>query len=428
MIDRSIRPKLGGIKKLDIENPVGKTLNNNIPVYIIEAGDQDIIRVDIIFPAGSRQQDKTFQASFTNSLLTEGTEKRSAHQIAEDLDFYGSYIYPGLDRDDASLQVYSLGKHLDKTLDTATEILMSPAFLQTELDTLRNKRRQAIGIDMQKSDYRARKVFFSALFGPDHAYGKTGEEQDLDLIEREDLVQFHRSYYHPGNCRIIISGQNAAKHFTTLNKKLGSWQSPHLPSPLKEIDKEAFTQENKIREEVPEAVQASIRLGKIMPCRLHEDYASLSIINTLLGGYFGSRLMQNIREEKGYTYGVGSSLFSFREKGVFLIGTDVGVEHSEDTLKECYREIERLKTELVDPEELERVRLYIQGELTRQLDGPYNRAESFKSLLAFGMDFTYLDIFLATLNKIDPEIIRSVSEKYFSSESFIEVVAGPFSK
>ena len=425
MLNRIDQPSLGTVNRLTVAEPEIHYLSNNIPVYIIEAGDQDIIKLDILFDAGSRYQKKIFQASFANSMLIEGTKTKTAHQIAEELDFYGSYLYPGNDRDQASVQAYCLGKFLPATLSIAADIIKNPSFEQKELDTLRNKRRQSLAIDNQKVEYRAKKIFFKSLFGPNHPYGQIGEEENLAGIHKSDLQIFHQSYYQPNNCRIIISGKQAGKHLPLLEDNFGNWErNGKETGELFPVGKENISSKLILREDIPGAVQASIRIGGIMPTRKHQDFSALNIANTLLGGYFGSRLMQNIREDKGYTYGISSSLFSFQKKGVFLIGTDVGIDYYKPTLKEIYFELERLSTQVVLDSELKRVRLYIEGELLRQLDGPYNQADSFKVLLSHGLDFNFLKIYLDVLNQITPEGIREISERYFNPDSFVEVVAG----
>ncbi len=210
MLNRSIKPPLGAVTKLNLSKPEEFHLSNNIPVYIIEAGDQDIIKVDIIFQAGSRYQQKIFQAGFTNSMLLEGTATKTAHQIAEEIDFYGSYVYPGNDRDEANIHVYSLGKFLPSSLAIAKDIIQNPSFTQKELDTLRNRRAQSLAIDNTKAEYQAKKLFFRSLFGQSHPYGQIGEVEDLPEVSRDNLVDYHQSYYHPDNCKIIISGQKAS--------------------------------------------------------------------------------------------------------------------------------------------------------------------------------------------------------------------------
>lgn len=424
MVNRSNKPSLGAVKELNVTKPDEYHLSNNIPVYIIEAGDQDIIRVDILFQAGSRYQQKIFQAGFTNSMLLEGTKSKTAHQIAEEVDFYGSYVYPGSDRDEANIQIYSLGKFLPSTLAIVKDIIQNPSFQQKELDTLRNRRSQSLAIDNKKAEYRAKRLFFRSLFGPTHPYGQIGEEENLKDISRRNLVEFHQAYYHPNNCRIILSGQKASKYLPILEESFGTWVNEYKQGEVFPVGNEIGSTEKKHREDVPGAVQAAIRLGKIMPTRNHDDFSALNITNTILGGYFGSRLMQNIREDKGYTYGIGSSLFSFMEKGVFMIGTDVGLEYYVPTLEECYYELNRLSDELVPDQELKRVKQYIEGELLRELDGPYNQASSFKTLLSHDLDFSFLKTYLDILNNITPVEIRDLSRKYLNPDSFLEIVAG----
>jgi len=424
-LKRNIQPALGPVSELSASNPEAITLSNNIPVYILEAGDEDIIRIDFIFQAGSRYQNRIFQASATNSLLSEGTKTKTARQIADEIDFYGSFLFPGCSRDESHIQIYSLTKYLPQTLDIVADIILNPSFPENELNIFRKKKIQSMAIENQKAETRARKAFTRTLFGAGHPYGQMGEPEDMSGVERTDLVDFYSSYYQPANCSILISGKNAGDYTPLLEDRFGSpAPSPIVAGELFPTGPELKPERYQINEAVPGAVQASIRIGKIMPDKNHSDYNGLSIVNTILGGFFGSRLMQNIREEKGYTYGVGSSLHSHKEKGIFMISTDVGLDYYKQTIEECYKEIELICTALVTDQELKRVRQYIEGELLQQLDGPFNLAESFRSLLSFGMDFSFLQDFLSVLNNITPGDIRSLSSKYFNGEQFIQVVAG----
>jgi predicted Zn-dependent peptidase len=424
--DRSIAPRLRKAEKLNYTRPETGSLSNGIPFYIIDSGDQDIIRVDFCFQAGSRYQEKVFQSYFTNSLLPEGTSTRSSRSISDELDFYGSYLNPVIDRDEAGLQLYSLGKFLPATLDITADTLMNPVFPEEEIEILRQNRIQGMLTEEKKVESRARKTFFRTLFGPDHPYGQTGEISDLDEIRQDDLIRFHNQFYRPRQAYIIISGRNAGRQIKLIEERFGHWNLiTELPEPqIRPIQKTENLPFRALRENVPGAVQAAIRMGCITPAKNHPDFSSLSIVNTILGGYFGSRLMQNIRENKGYTYGIGSSLHSFREAGVFILGTEVGVDYYLPTLHECYSEIQILSGKPVGKTELKRVKQHIGGELVRQLDGPYNQAESLKSLISFGMDFDFIDHYLKVLNDIGPEEIRSLTTKYLNPDNFVEVVAG----
>ena len=424
-INRNQQPALGAISEIHAKNPLTITLSNKIPVFILEAGDEDIIRIDIVFKAGSRYQDMIFQAAAANSLLTEGTESKTARQIADEIDFYGSYVYPGCNRDEAFIQIFSLARFLPQTLDIAAEIIHNPIFPENELNIYRRKKLQSMAIEDQKTETRARKKFMLTLFGADHPYGQVGEPEDMKALGRQELSGFHASYYHPSHCSILISGRKAGNYTALLEERFGNWEgSQSGPGKLFPTGPVVPASDNVIEAEVPGAVQASIRIGRVMPDKCHEDYSALSIVNTILGGYFGSRLMQNIREEKGFTYGIGSSLHSLQEHGIFMISTEVGLDYYEQTIRECYKEIDLLCTDPVSDDELKRVKQYIQGDLLRQLDGPFNLAESFRSLLSHGMDFSFLLRFIKILNSITPGDIKKMASKYLQAEPFIQVVAG----
>lgn len=424
-LNRKQTPELGAVKKLYAQEPEIHLLSNGIPVHILEAGDQEIIRLDIVFQAGSRYQNKIFQAGTTNSLLTEGTTKKTAREIADNIDFYGSYLNPGSDRDEAHIQLYSLNKFLAGTLDITADIIKNPVFPEKELDIHRDKRLQTLAIESQKVDSRARKIFIRNLFGPDHPYGQIGEAGDLINITRDDLKEYHAAHYHPRICNMLISGKDASKRINLLEERFGKWTgSQEEPASLTPVSDENRTPESRITESVNGAVQSAIRIGGIMPVKTHEDFSGLSIANTILGGFFGSRLMQNIREDKGYTYGIGSSIYSLKEKGIFLISTDVGQDYYLQTIQECFKEIEILTSKTVSDQELSRVRQHIEGEILRQLDGPFNLAESYRSLMTFGLDFSFLKVFLDILKNITPQDILSLSKKYFLTDQMLTVVSG----
>lgn len=423
-LNRTKQPLPKPVQGLKPPKPELRHLSNGMPAYVLEAGDQDITRVDIILQAGTRYQKNKFQSLFTNSLLTEGTKSRPAKEIAGRLDFYGSYINPACDRDEAFIQVYSLDKFLPATMDIAADIIMNPVFDEKELNIYRQRKIQSLAIEDQKVDARARKSFIKNAFGENHPYGQIGDSGDMAAIDRSDLIDFHGLYYNPAYASVIISGKNAGSFLALVDEKLGKWEGTGEPGILFPTGPAQAQESHVFREEMPGSVQSAIRIGCIMPDIRHEDFAGLSLINTLLGGYFGSRLMQNIREDKGYTYGIGSSLRSFKEGGIFVIASEVNAQFCGDAIKECFNEIERICSEAVPESELSRVRQYIEGELLRQVDGPFNLADMFRYLLGFGLDFSYLNYYINVLYSLGPEELQKLAGKYFRNRQFIQVIAG----
>jgi predicted Zn-dependent peptidase len=161
-----------------------------------------------------------------------------------------------------------------------------------------------------------------------------------------------------------------------------------------------------------------------MPNKLHPDHHKLQVFNTILGGYFGSRLMTNIREDKGYTYGIGSGIISLQNSGYFFISTEVGADVTKDALAEIYKEIELLRTEEVSLEELDLVKNYMLGHFLKSCDGAFNMASLFESVDSFGLDYSFYDEYINTIKTITPKTIKELGVKYFKKSDLKEVVVG----
>ncbi len=425
------RKKMPGIKtitSLPLTITENTRLSNGIPVVIIPAGTEPVCRVDLVFEAGSRYQDKTFQASLTNQMIPEGTGKLSGGTIAEEFEFYGSYFNISADRDEADITIHSLEKHLEPVLGLMAQVLIHPSFPQEELNIIKANRVESMKVDDQRVESLARKQFNKQIFGEKHPYGIVGEIADIEPLNPADLSRFHSRFYDQSNCRIMITGPNPDQYLPLVDKFFGlNWPAnrntdkivaPALPAIMPEIPKRSIITRD-------DAVQTAIRIGKPLFNRLHPDFMGLTIVNTILGGYFGSRLMSNIREEKGYTYGIASHLLSLRDSGYFVIGTTVGAEVWEETITECQKEIDRLCTDPVKPGELELVRNYLTGQIQRSLDGPFQLADQMRALWMHDLDLKFLSVFMELINTITPEEIRNLACKHLNHTNMTVVAAGP---
>jgi predicted Zn-dependent peptidase len=176
--------------------------------------------------------------------------------------------------------------------------------------------------------------------------------------------------------------------------------------------------------EKPDAIQSAVRVGRLLFNKKDPDYFKFQVLNTVLGGYFGSRLMANIREDKGYTYGIGSGLASLVNGGYFFISTEVGVDVTNNTLSEIYKEIKLLREQPVNNEELETVRNYVLGQFLRSVDGPYSLADKFKAIWEFGLGYDYFENYFKAVKTITPKEIQELANKYLQEEDLIELVVG----
>ena len=423
MLNRNIQPTVNPIEHIDMVKAEKRLLPNGIPVYFVNAGSQDVVKIDFIFEAGTWFQQANLIASLCNSMLEEGSANFSAADIGEKFDFYGAYIQLTADQNYGYFNIISLGKHLKTILEITENLIKHSVFPQYELEVLIDKNKQKFLLENQKVKTLCQKKFTQVMFGESHPYAITNKLEDFDQINREMLLQFYQSYYHSGNCRIIAAGQIDESVLALLETHFGGadWQREAIETPKYEMnpDSQKFHHVEKAN-----GIQSAVRMGKFWVPKNHPDYHALSVLVTIFGGYFGSRLMTNIREEKGYTYGIGSYVLSLKHVSYLIITTEVGNEYVEPTLKEIAIEMKRLQTELVSENELETVKSYLLGEFLRDFDGPFALAGSFKAINDFGLDYSFYDDSLHVLRNITSEEIMQLAQQYLNPEDFYTVVAG----
>ena len=422
--DRSIPPASLPVRNLMVTQAEIGNLNNGMPVYSVNAGFQDLIRVEFLFENRRFRPELAALTAAANRLLSEGTTRHSALQLAEMIDDVGAFLETEESADNCSVVLYTLNKHLASTLPIVKEMLTLAVFPESEVGVYRKKQQQRLAVENERVNSIARRKFNQLLFGSSNPYGYMVESTDFDRLDTAILQEYHRSQYHSGNCVLLLAGKIHDSTLPLLNQHFGGndWQQP---APSQPVFGEIVSDASKIQFLHKEgALQSAIRIGRRMMTRAHEDYPGLSVLNTVLGGYFGSRLMSNIREDKGYTYGIGSALVSLKREGYFFISTEVGADVTSAALAEIYKEIEILQHELVPKEELYMVRNYMLGSFLKGIDGPFALLDRFKTLQLSGLDYSYFERYLLKLETIGSEEIRDLARKYFKKEDLYELVVG----
>lgn len=418
-------PKTSLIAPLPFSVPEKRLLRNGVPYYIIHGGTEEIVRIELLFLAGSFFQHKPLVTYSALNLLKAGTARKTSAEISEIIDFYGAYLQIDTQKDIVSVSIFVLNKYLEPLLALLSEMVQKPSFPQSELDILmRNQKHQHI-VNSRKVAYIARLHFAERIYGSAHPYGYRLRKNDFDNVERNDLVLFHKQWIHPANLNIIVSGKVPSNAEKLLDAFFGNaeWESPRQnpPEPVYPINANG---DRKLLIFKQEALQSAIRIGKRTINRNHYDYHRLVIANALLGGYFGSRLMKNIRQEKGFTYGINSALVSLLRDGYFFIGTQVGTDACQEAVDQIFEEISNLQTKPATASELQSLKNYMSGNFLRSFDGPFALAERFKELLVFGLDKTHFDLFINELKQTTPETIMQTAAQYLCPESMFEVVSG----
>lgn len=422
--DRTIQPALMPVTIGTLPEPELIRLDNGIPLFIINSGTEDIMKIDFHFDAGTIFEKTPLAASTVNMMLFEGSENLSAAEINKQLDFYGTQPSNYIEKDNAGVTLMFLNKHIEKVLALCNEIVFLPLFPEDELTALMRKRLQWYLVNREKVSTLAADRLGEIVFGKGHPYGRAVRQEDYAGIGREMLQQFHSLYYQPNGMTVFASGKIESNSVSLINKHFGTislrGRVETTPPPLEE--KDACYNDRIIKKG---AIQSAIRIGSRTISKRHPDYFGLKILDTILGGYFGSRLMKNIREEKGYTYGIHSSIRSYRLSGYKSISAEVGSDHTSEATEEIYKEISILQNERVKEAELDAVKNYMLGELLRMFDGPFATLDSFRSAWEFGMDNTYYIRFAETIKSIDSDEIMSLACTYYKTEDLIEVTAGP---
>jgi zinc protease len=400
-----------------------KLLKNNVPVWLIEAGTEDVMRIEFVFRAGMEKEYLPLLAATTNMMLTEGSEDHISEELNRILDFYGVFLNLAIEKDTAGAVIFCLSRQLKKVLGLAQEILFRPVFPEKELEVLMKKRLRWFMVTREKVQNLAMDQFFESIFGSSHPYGRQVRENDFNGLIPAVLKDFHSKYYRPVNLAIIVSGKIPVGAFELLDSFFGEMESKEIYIEETENILRADAVK-KISIPKPGAVQSAVRIGSATINKRHPDYPGLKILNVILGGYFGSRLMKNIREEKGYTYGIHSSINSLDLSGFKLISTEVGKENTQKAIDEIYKEIRLLQTSPVENDELQLVRNYMLGDMVRMFDGPFAMAESFKSAWEFGLDITYYERLAEKINSITPDELMSLANTYYKIEDLYEIVSG----
>lgn len=422
MLNRTLAPESKQVDEINFIEPLKQQLDNGIPVFTINAGKQELVRLEFIFENVNWDQSKPLQAVSVSHLVNNGTAELSAKDIAEQVDYYGAFLQTDYGADQSSVKVYTLTKHLAAVLPILRSILNESIFPQQELDIFVQNQKQSLQVSLQKNDFLARKHFAHAIFG-DSTYGSNIGAEDYDAVQQADLLSYFKAAYKPENCTIIVAGKFEQQEFDLLNQTLGKEWNNNEASIINKFEFGASAK-GELWIDRPDAIQSAIRMGTLAITRKHRDFPGFQVMNCLLGGYFGSRLMANIREDKGYTYGIGSAVVSLKDAGYFFIATEVGADVCNSALTEIEKEIELLKTDLIGEEELNLVRNYMLGSMLGSLENAFSHADKFKNAYFSGLDYAYYDNYIQTVKTITAEDLKVLANRYLNTADFTKVVVG----
>ena len=424
MLNRRSAPLVHQVGNLNLPYPKVLHLDNGIPLYVLDFHDYDVLKVEAVFHAGRPQEEKRLAARVTSKMLREGTTTRTGAEIAEHFDFYGTTMSVPTNLDTANFVLYSLAKYASDVIPVYADLLHNPTFPDAELETFRRTSIQELSVELEKVETQAYRKITELIFGENHPYGYNSVTADYQAIQRADVQYFFSKWYSSGNCRLFVSGKVDDALIQLLNDQFG--QKPFaIPSPVIGITETTNpAKPERVDIHHPGSLQSAIKIGRRSFGRKHEDFNGLFVLNTILGGYFGSRLMANIREKKGFTYNIYSTLDAYLNDGCLYIATEVDPGNTEKTVRAIFAEMKKLCDKPVPEDEMEMVRNYLLGMFLNGLDGPMNTADIVRGQIVEELPWESFTTMVETVRNITPVQIQELANKYLQKKDFWVVVVG----
>jgi len=421
--DRTQPPRPAPIRFRPLPEPDEHRLAAGVPVYLLNHGELEVLDLQLLFRAGLRREPATGVADYTARLLSHGTARHTAAQLADALDAYGAEFAVEAGQEVLSLRLQCLAPYAEPAIALLAEILYEAAFPPDEFELMQRRGIEQLQVEARRTTYHARRAFRHRLFGPEHPYGSHMGPEELSGLHREQLVRYHAELLRPGPFAAIAAGRFATTELlAVLDEHFGAAPPPaaDAPPPLPAPRDEA----GRHHAELPGNLQCTLRVGHRGLPRQHPDHYAIRFATLLLGGYFGSRLMKAIREEKGYTYGIAAQWMALKEDGYFLIGADVGNEYVEATLSEIRGQMERLQAAPVPTAELETARRYFLGRLTARHETPFQLASILRTQLVMGLPPDEEARAFAAVEGMTAEAIQEAARAHLHPGQLLEVVAG----
>lgn len=422
MLNRTKAPDSPSFRPFAIKQ-VESTRVGMVPVHLLRSGNQHILRLEFIFKAGTYFESKNGLSFLTAKMLSEGSRNHSSKQIAEIIANRGAFIEIHHGHDLVNITFFLLEKHLAFLISIIAEILTQPTFPEHELSNLKSITNQNLEVNKEKGQFLSSVAFRKALFGSEHPYGRQYWQEDIANITSGEAAEYFKNTFHLGNLEIFVAGQFDKEALLLLIKENFDEKGPLQGQKARNYSLSS-QHPSKTLVEKADFLQSSIKVGRHTISRSDPQFPDLLVLNEILGGFFGSRLMKNIREEKGFTYGIHSSIQAMHQAAYMVIGTDVRRENTKQTLEEIWKEMHRLQTEVVGVEELDTVRAYMLGKFVNSINTPFALMDKFKILHYAGLQYGYFDHYVSRLQVISPEEIAALAQDVFKEELFSQVVVG----
>ncbi len=424
MLDRNIAPDIKDAVDFKLNLPPYEhfKLKNGVPVYVVNTGAQEVAQVEFVFYAGNWEEEKTGVASAANALIKNGTKNKTAFELNEAFDYFGAFCNRSCHSETATIKLNSLSKNLQHILPLVAEMITESTYPDDEIATYKQNYLQKLQVSLKKSDFVASRMLDAYLYGEAHPYGRYSTAADIEALQAEEIKDFYKKFYVHGKCVIFVSGKFTEDLEVLFNKYFGylPMQAPDFK--LKQHEWKPIAEKKHLIDNDKKAQQGAIRIARPFIDKRHPDFTKCMLLNTIFGGYFGSRLMNNIREDKGYTYGIHSYIQNHIQETALVITTDAGKDVCTATVKEVFKEMEILRNEPIPAEELHVVKNYMMGSILGGLDGPFQIMSKWKNIVLNSMDESYFYNTLTAIRETSAEELQSLAKKYLTEDAFHQLI------
>ena len=421
-------PRPGPAKELHLPPIHRHTLANGLRVLIVEQRDLPIVDVHMFLRTGAIVDAPAAagRTSLAVDMLDEGVTGMNAIELAEAIENLGAALYSSAGWDNIGLSIHVHSDRLTPALRILADVVLRPSLLEADFQRKKEQRLNQLLQERSEPRILASNAFNAVVFGDEHPYGApiNGTRRTIEALRPADAVTFHERFVRPSNAFVVAAGDVESVAFMQqLEDVFGSWQdAPVTVSPPPAPPVMRATSIHIV--DRPGSTQSEVRIGGIGAPRVTPDYFPLIVMNTILGGAFTSRLNLNLRQEKGYTYGAGSSFGFRREAGPFVVSTAVSTDATEDTVRQILHEMERMRSERVPEEELERAKSYIALGLPRTFETSADVAGHVAELESYGLGDDWFDAYVRRIRAVTSEDVQRVARSYVTPGAAVIVIAG----
>jgi zinc protease len=425
-IDRSVPPIAPALPQVHIPRYEQHTLSNGLSVVLLRDPRFPSVSLRLGIAGGNRVDPigHTGVAETLCSMLTDGTSRRSARELADATALIGANLHFSASDDFFVGSGSVLEDQLTPFLDLFGECLLDSVYPEEELELHKQNRIQELMVERSEAGYWADAFLFEDVFGS-HPYAVTSPEPEhIAALEQEDLKQMWRSRVGPRDAVLVLVGDlpESMKVLGALEAQLATWTNQNGKADTGKLlasHKPSIVLVNR-----PGSVQAEVRLGRPGIARAHEDYFPLSVLNALLGGGASSRLFTEIREKQGLAYHVSSSMMALMEHGILTLSTQVAMDRVGEALRGLHHEMRRLEQEPIPVAELQSVRNYLNGTFVLRLESHASLANQMSAIRLLGLGDDYLERYVERIAAVSAEALQEKAREYLHPEDYSIVVVG----